>query len=278
MAFAEIHPERREFIADLAEDVWSTFSGERQVFVDGIIKSVGVGLTYDDYEDAFDGLIEYRSGRFHIFSNTTQGQQPNFPRVRFTLGHELAHYFIDEHRIKLKSGVPSHPSYTDRPSKNVAEQEADLFASHLLMPTAEFQKALTEVSEGLSGIISLASTFGVSIQSAALRYAAASRSCCAVVMFRDGGKPWWSVSPELKALGLEHFHRFDTGLVPGLVAPLAQRDDPNALGIGTPHKGTIAASTWFTEIPSAFPSDFLVEESAVRLRSRGVLTLLQPVL
>lgn len=143
------------------------------------------------------------------------------------------------------------------------------------MPTAEFQKALTEVAEGLSGIISLASTFGVSIQSAALRYAAASRSCCAVVMFRDGGKPWWSVSPELKALGLEHFHRFDTGLVPGLVAPLAQRDDPNALGVGTPHKGTIAASTWFTEIPSAFPSDFLVEESAVRLRSRGVLTLLQ---
>jgi len=111
MAFAEIHPDRREFIADLAEDVWSTFSGERQVFVDGIIKSVGVGLTYDDYEDAFDGLIEYRSGRFHIFSNTTQGQQPNFPRVRFTLGHELAHYFIDEHRIKLRSGVPPiHPT------------------------------------------------------------------------------------------------------------------------------------------------------------------------
>jgi hypothetical protein len=278
MAFAEIHPDRREFIADLAEDVWTTFSGERQVFVDGIIQSVGVGLTYDDYEHAFDGLIEHRAGRFHIFCNTAQGQQPNFPRVRFTLGHELAHYFIDEHRVRLARGFPSHPSFTDRPAKSESEQEADLFASHLLMPTAEFRKALTEVSEGLSGIISLASTFGVSIQSAAIRYAAASRTPCAVVMFRDGGKPWWSVSPELKAIGLDEFHRFDTGLVPGVVAPLALQDDPNASSIGTLHKATIPATAWFAQIPSALPSELQVKESAVRLRSRGVLTLLQPVL
>jgi len=64
-------------------------------------------------------------------------------------------------------------------------------------------------------------------------------------------------SPGTESAGLDHFHRFDTGLVPGLVAPLAQRDDPNALGIGTPHKGTIAASTWFTKFQVQFQVIFL---------------------
>lgn len=272
MALIELPTERREFIADLAEDVWQTFSGERQVFVDGIIEAVGIGLTYDDFGDAFDGLIEHRSGRFHIYCNTAQGLQPNYPRVRFTLGHELAHFFIDEHRNALLAGKQPHPSFTDYPSKNPAEQEADSFSSCLLMPTKEFRKAMTEVSVGLPGIIDLASTFGVSIQSAALRYIAASKIPCAVVMFRDGGKPWWDLSSEFKALGFTRFHRFDRGMVPGAMAPLAMSDP--AYTIGSAHTGEVRAAEWFEETQRWKPDGAILIESAVRLGSRGVLTLL----
>jgi len=274
MALIELPPERRALISELAEEVWRTYSRERQVFLDGVAKSARVGLSYGDYGEAFDGLLEHRNGTFHIFCNTARAQPYGSPRARFTVAHELGHFFIDEHRNALASGQPPHPSFTENPSDNPAEAEANLFAANLLMPTAEFLKALTEVPSGLNGIIEIASTFAVSIQSAALRYTAACKKPCTIIMFRDGGSPWWDVSPELKAEGYLWIRRLDAAELPTDSATgLAIRDSAGSLG--SPHQSGSVASAWFKRVMRGSPSDVIILESAVRLRSYGVLTLLE---
>jgi hypothetical protein len=53
----------------------------------------------------------YLKGRFHIYCNLDRENLPSSPRARFTLSHELGHYFIDEHQNNLASGqVRPHPS------------------------------------------------------------------------------------------------------------------------------------------------------------------------
>ncbi len=273
MALIELLPERHAFISELAEDVWQTYSKERQVFLDGIANAVGATLSYGDYGNAFDGLLEHKSTTFHIYCNTARGQPCNSPRARFTIAHELGHLFIDEHRNALLEGKP-HFSFTEHPAENPVEVEANLFSANLLMPTQEFRKALTEVSPGLRGIIDLASTFGVSIQSSALRFTTQSRKLCAIIMFREGGKQWWNISPELKAHGYQWVQKLNRDIIAEDSATgLAFRD--GSVTLGPIHQNGTVASAWFTQVAKGSQFDELFMESAVRLASRGVLTLLE---
>ncbi|MFO1500209.1 MAG: ImmA/IrrE family metallo-endopeptidase [Verrucomicrobiota bacterium] len=274
MALVELLPERHAFISELAEDVWQTYSRERLVFLDGIVNAVGATLSYGDYGDAFDGLIEHKNTAFHIYCNTARGQPCNSPRARFTIGHELGHFFIDEHRNALLAGKPPHSSFTEHPADNPVEVEANLFSANLLMPRQEFRKALTEVRQGLDGIIDLASIFGVSIQASALRYTAQSQKPCAIVMFRESGKPWWDISSELKSQGYRWVQKLNSDLIPADSATgLAMRDGTATLGIA--HQNGTVASAWFTGIAKGGRFDEMFAESAIRLASRGVLTLIE---
>ncbi len=143
------------------------------------------------------------------------------------------------------------------------------------MPGQEFRKALTEVSPGLRGIVDIASTFSVSIQSAALRFTAISKTPCAIVMFRDAGKPWWDISPELKSRGYQWVKKLTNEVIPADSATgLAMLD--NTLTLGRVHQNGTVASAWFTGVAEGSQFDEIFMESAIRLRSRGVLTLLEP--
>ena len=275
MALIELQPERHAFISDLAEDVWQAYSRERQAFLDGIANSVGATLSYGDYGDAFDGLLEHKSATFHIYCNTARGQPCNSSRARFTVAHELGHLFIDEHRNALLAGKPPHYSFTEHPSDNPVEVEANLFAANILMPTQEFQKALTEVSPGLDGIIDLASTFGVSTQSAAIHFTIKSRKPCAIIMFREGGKPWWSISPELKARGYHWVQKLTPDMIPTECATGVALVD-STTPFGMVHQNGTVASAWFKAVIKGSQLDGIFIESAIRLGNRGVLTLLEP--
>ena len=92
-------------------------------------------------------------------------------RARFTLAHELGHYFIDEHRGALKQGkLGLHLSGQELTSANLKlEQEANLFASALLLPEVEFNKAWRRRGKGLADIVGIAELFDVSITCAAIR-------------------------------------------------------------------------------------------------------------
>ena len=163
-------------------------------------------LHYDDFGDAFEGAIEYdqRNDKYDIFINTRPSGLA-VERERFTLSHELGHFFIKEHQFDLADGKV--PSYRFGQSvKNLdfaealAELEADCFASHLLVPEDELKAEMAKVkgAEGtLSGLIGgLADHFKVSFECAANRFVTNTDLCCALAVYprTPFRVPWVEVS------------------------------------------------------------------------------------
>lgn len=274
MARGDLPTERVEFLDDLASDVWREFCGDRPTSVHSIASELKLGPSYADFGTDFDGILEHRSGRFHIYCNIADGKNSQHPRVRFTLAHELGHYFIDEHRNALRAGELPKPSFPDRPGDDPKEHEANAFAAALLMPKQEIRNALKSVPTGLKGILELASTFAVSRQSAALRYVNASGRECAVVMFPSGGAPWWRVSSTLERFGLNRIALPKASVPPDSATGLAVAEAPGPKP--EVYVTNTLASTWFMGVPNGSPRDCLFNEAAIRLGEYGVLTLLEP--
>jgi Zn-dependent peptidase ImmA (M78 family) len=111
------------------------------------------GIQYeemDDFPDTVDALIIERGHQVYAAVNARQ----HFHRRRFSLAHELGHFFL--HR----GNYGSEPLVTidDPPSeeeviatKDPAESEADLFAGELLVPLAMLKpharKGIAELSQ-----------------------------------------------------------------------------------------------------------------------------------
>lgn len=128
---------------------------------------------YDNYEsNTFDGMTIYDEGRFYIHLNIDKHNCPDSDRGRFTLAHELGHYFIDAHRIGLKNGLlEPHPSLTNQKQFVAIEREADYFASCLLMPELRFRKDIGNKKFNFGVIDFLHEEYKVSRTACALRFA-----------------------------------------------------------------------------------------------------------
>ncbi|WP_153799670.1 ImmA/IrrE family metallo-endopeptidase [Foetidibacter luteolus] len=127
-------------LSELAESIANYYFPTGSIEPSAIAEKKGITYTYGNYGNSFDGLIEQENGHFHIFINTINYSAAHV-RSRFTFGHELGHYFIDEHRRALLCGrTPSHPSKIDFSSKNLVELEADYFASSLLLPESRIKQ------------------------------------------------------------------------------------------------------------------------------------------
>lgn len=72
-----------------------------------------------------------RTGKFAIFLPQFTSQM----RDRFTIAHELGHYFLHYRYPKLDG-----PKVYARGGRNRAETEANVFAAALLMPAAPFEQ------------------------------------------------------------------------------------------------------------------------------------------
>jgi IrrE N-terminal-like domain len=71
---------------------------------------------------------------------------------RFSVGHELGHYFLDGHidHVLPKNGI--HTSYGGFVSADPYELEADHYSAGLLMPGALFAKAVNKCKPGLETV------------------------------------------------------------------------------------------------------------------------------
>src|SRR5438132_11081080 len=151
---------RKREIAELAEAVAQEYCPEGKIEPERIAQAKEITLSFGSYGDAFDGMLEHLAGSFHIYCNLERVSQRKSPRARFTLGHELGHFYIDEHRNALAAGRSQpHPSQCEYKSRNLVEQEADFFAGRLLMPEAPFRREAERAGRGLAGIILLTEKF-----------------------------------------------------------------------------------------------------------------------
>lgn len=103
--------------------------------------------------------------------------------IRFTVAHELGHYFLSGHADHLfPSGQGLHQSRSGFISGDRYERQADHFASALLMPEARFRKEADRAGQGFAAIERLAKLFQTSVTATAIRYAKYTEEAAAVIV------------------------------------------------------------------------------------------------
>ncbi len=159
--------------------------------IDKIIEQEEIKLFYDSYGDTFDGMTIYDDSDFYMHINSFRGNKPDTARARFTIAHELGHYFIDNHRIGLMEGVlKPHPSRNNENSHAKIEREADYFASCLLMPEERFIKSFHKRKFDFEIIKNLSEQFHTSVTATAIRFANIGNHAIMIVCGENGQIKW----------------------------------------------------------------------------------------
>ena len=168
-------------------------------------------FTTGNFHDAFDGQLEYhrKQNRFLLFLNTKYDTDlspgEHHPRTRFSMAHELGHYFLEPHRAYLMGGGKSHGSESEFKSDTLVEQEADSFAAGLLMPSRLFSPQVNKTEPTFDTIRDAASVFETSILSTAIRTVQLSHFPCGLACIRQSSLAWMFCSAPL----------IETGCYPG---------------------------------------------------------------
>ncbi len=138
------------------------------VSVRQIVKKYGLLLTSLPADNDISGAIIRKNGRVVIAVNTSQ--PPN--RQRFTVAHELAHYFLHqelEEHVDEDFWVAWRNSESSK-AINWREIEANSFAAQLLMPAEFLEKDLHALQRiDKRTIALLAARYGVSAEAMRFR-------------------------------------------------------------------------------------------------------------
>jgi hypothetical protein len=126
------------------------------------------------------GMLLCAGGNFaigyatHIKSNGFQ---------RFSIAHELGHFFLAGHPEHLFSGDKLiHESHAGFGAGDQIELEADHFAAGLLMPSHLFNAEAGKFSDGVTAIEKLAERCQTSLTASAIRYAELTDAAIAIVI------------------------------------------------------------------------------------------------
>jgi hypothetical protein len=104
---------------------------------------------------------------------------------RFSVSHELGHYFLPGHIDQvIKDGV--HVSRAGFVTNDPYELEADHFAAGLLMPETPFRKAMDRFDPGLDAIDQMAELCVTSRTATAIRFAELSDAAVAIIVSTGG--------------------------------------------------------------------------------------------
>jgi hypothetical protein len=277
-ARGRLTPEQRDELSDLAAAVLEENSpGDKPVDPAAIARAKGLLLVYGNYGEAFDGLLRHRGGEFTVFCNLTRVEGERTHRARFTLAHELGHYFISNHRNALRSGLAvHHPSFCEFESKLFVEQQADYFASSLLLPRARFLTAARNsgTNGGLRTVLGLAQKFDTSVTATAIRYVSLGVSPCIVIKWGADKYGWKWLSDHAFAAGYRKTIEDKAAVIDGSATASA------FAGESLPPEGYFKraslASVWFPFIKPGTPKDVILQEHAKPLGRFGVLTFLYP--
>lgn len=155
----------------------------------------GLKVIGEDLGAQCDGQLEYDSVRnlFILWYNNRydigmpEGQ--HHPRTRFSIAHELGHFYLYHHRGYLMGGGIPHASFADFSADNLMEREADAFAAGLLMP-GPLLGHVNNVEPTFDHIERMATEFDVSLTCAAIRCIRSSDFPCEIVGVRGGEVVW----------------------------------------------------------------------------------------
>ncbi|WP_216365390.1 MULTISPECIES: ImmA/IrrE family metallo-endopeptidase [unclassified Roseobacter] len=150
-----------------------------------------------DVGEGVSGMLLRHGNAFGILY-ATHIQSEGFQR--FSVAHELGHYFLDGHIDHVLPSDGVHASYAGFVSADPYEMEADSFAAGLLMPERLFGRVLRRQEAGLSSVEALADRCVTSLTATAIRYAELSEDAVAVVVSSGNSIDYCRLSETMKTL------------------------------------------------------------------------------
>jgi IrrE N-terminal-like domain len=124
---------------------------------------------------------------------------------RFSIAHELGHYFLGHADSMFRGGKTIHESQAGFGSRDQIELEADHFAAGLLMPSDLFKSEAGMHTDGFKAIEKLADRCQTSITASAIRYAQLTDAAVAVVISTGSSVDYCFASRSLRSIrGYRH--------------------------------------------------------------------------
>lgn len=196
----------------------------------------------------------------------------NEPFQRYSVSHELGHYFIPGHPDAVLNAHGVHESRAQYTSKDRYEMEADGFAAGLLMPRHLFFPALERAGTGFSAILSLSCLCKTSLHATAIRYVQCTRELVAVVISEGNQIDHCFMSESLKAVsGIDWLRKREA--LPRDSATALFNQDPDNVWQAKRIEATTNLQHWF-----GGPRSLAISEDVVGLGSYGrTLTVLYDI-
>jgi Zn-dependent peptidase ImmA (M78 family) len=143
-----------------------------------------VSITGQKFEN-FEGMLKNING-WNIIYNTAM----NKGRVNFTIAHEFGHYLL--HRDALNNGIECDEKALRSwgSDANNRENEANIFASYLLMPFDDFRKQIAKQVVTLDLLQKLSCRYNTSITATILKYISQTSDRVVLVLSIDGFIDW----------------------------------------------------------------------------------------
>jgi hypothetical protein len=154
-----------------------------------------VELEYFDSAARFDGRIELVKGMPAIFVNVRGGSRDD-GRVRFTLAHEVAHFYLHGHLLRRGASFDDRRIELDDETASDLEREANTFASELLIPSMVLEREMKGRPVTVRWIKDLATRAATSLQSTAIRAVTATADRCCVYLVSNGVISWCAASDD----------------------------------------------------------------------------------
>ena len=132
-----------------------------------------------DTESGVSGMLLRHGNAFGILYAS---DIPNEGFQRFSVAHELGHYFLEGHIYHVLPNDGIHSSHAGFSSGDPYEQEADNFAVGLLMPGNPFKRLMGRARLGLADIEAAREACKTSLTSTAIRYAELTDDAIAVIL------------------------------------------------------------------------------------------------
>jgi len=224
--------------------------------LDALVRGEAVDVEYFSSERDLDGRIELLDGRPAIFINT-RGRSRDYPRVRFTLGHEVGHFYM--HRRLLRAGVRFKDDRIDLDQEarlDAVEREANDFAIEALLPTRTLRDRFERTKLiDLDFIVKLATEANASLQATAIRVARETSNRIAVLIAEQGQVKWIVVSDDWREAKLPAGQLKGKPLPAGSVAarlPRDFREERVPLKVWAPRQGWKDADLWESAVETPY--------------------------
>ena len=247
-------------IDELAEGIVLKYSTEFPINPIQIASKLKIEVIEGNYETFFKGLIKYANGCFYILLNLDILKNRRYAMARYTCSHELGHFFLPNHRRRLKLGqsIAFSRSELKDSSKKVIEDEAQQFGASLLMPKAHFNASYLEFGKyGFEAILALKTYYEVSVSAALIRFTHLNLQPSISIFWNEQGIINKGVSRDFEtAVGSKEIF-----LKLNLERPLLEEENVTDELTGVEYKRSFTPlSSWCYNLPKEMTNEYFVLE------------------